>query len=128
MVRSQNEQHLPLSLTPEKDGRVGFVSDFRKSNDALIRKPWPIPDVTKISEDTGKHAHVSALDLSMGYCHFAPDEESSKESCAIALIWGKHECKLLPVGLHLHPDCFQQHHEVDHSVLSKGCVVTQMTC
>jgi len=50
---------------------------------------------------------ATSLDLNMG-CHHIRLDPASKQLCAIALPFGKHECQAIPMGLCNSPDIFQE--------------------
>jgi phage regulator Rha-like protein len=46
---------------------VRFISDFRKLNEQLIRKPYLIPKIAQMLQELEKFAYANSLDLNMGY-------------------------------------------------------------
>ena len=91
----------------KKDGSVWFISDFRKLNKCIKRKPYPIPKIQDLLLKLEGFQYATSLDLNMGYYHIelSPD---SKRLYAIVLLWGKYEYQKLPMGLCNSPDIFQE--------------------
>ena len=97
----------PSFIIAKKDHRVRFITDYRKLNRCIVRKPWPMPHIMDLIQDIGEYAYVTALDLSMGYYHFELDEKL-KELSTFMLPWGLYRYKRLPMGLNISPDLFQE--------------------
>ena len=98
----------PSFIVPKKDGRVRFITDYRKLNKWIKRKPWPMPHINDMLNDIGQFSYVTALDLSMGFYHFELSEEL-KQLTTFMLPWGLYRYKRLPMGLCVSPDLFQEH-------------------
>ena len=96
----------PTFIIPKSDGTVRSVSDFRKVNAQLVRKPFPIPKITDIMQQLEGFSHASALDLNMGYYTIRLDK-SSQRICTIVTPWGKYQYQRLPMGVMCAPDIFQ---------------------
>ena len=59
----------PSFIIPKKDGRVRWLSDFRKLNSLIVRKPYPLPKIQDILLRRGKYTYFTKIDLSMMfYC------------------------------------------------------------
>jgi len=82
-------------IVPKKDGAARFITDHREVNQRIVRKPWPMPHIADLLQDIGRCSHVSALDLSMGYCHFKLDKQLQDMSTFV-LPWGLHKYIQLP--------------------------------
>jgi hypothetical protein len=82
----------PTFIIPKKDGTARFITDFRKLNQAILRKPYPLPNIADIVQRQEGFTFITKLDLSMGYYHFVLDEESSA-LCVIVTPWGKFRYK-----------------------------------
>ena len=96
----------PTFIVPKKDGSARFVTDFRKLNQAILRKPYPLPNIAQIVQRREGFTYLTKLDMNMGYYHFVLDEESSA-LCVIVTPWGKFRYKRLPQGCCISSDIFQ---------------------
>jgi hypothetical protein len=104
---NDSEWGAPTFIIPKKDGRIRFISDFRKLNTFLKRKPYPIPKIQDMLLKLKGFTYASALDLNMGYYTIRLDPDAQK-LCTIVLPWGKYKYKRLPMGLAGSPDIFQE--------------------
>ena len=57
----------PTFITPKKDGRVRWVSDFRELNKALIRDIYPLPVIHSVIMKRKGFKFFTKLDLTMMY-------------------------------------------------------------
>jgi hypothetical protein len=101
-----SEWALPSSLS-KKDKTVCFVSDFQEVNKRLIRKPFPIPKISKVLQEIEGFSYATALDLNMGYYTIRLDPDASK-ICRVIFPWGEYSYKKLPMGIAGYPDIFQE--------------------
>jgi len=104
---SNTEWAAPTFIIPKKEGTVRLVTDFRQLNKALIRKPFPIPNIQDILQKIGGFTYATALDLNMGYYNIRLDPYSAS-LCTLILPWGKYKYNRLPMGIKNSPDIFQQ--------------------
>ena len=102
----ESEWAAPTFIIPKKNNTVRFISDFRKLNAALKRKPYPIPKIQDMLQKLEGFKYATALDLNMGYytIRLNPDAQNL---CTIVLPWGKYKYKRLPMGVAGSPDIFQ---------------------
>jgi len=63
----ESEWAAPTFIIPKKNNTVRFISDFRKLNAALKRKPYPIPKIQDMLQKLEGFRYATALDLNMGY-------------------------------------------------------------
>jgi hypothetical protein len=96
----------PSMSIPKKTGDIRVVTDFRKLNEYLVRKPYPLPKISELLQTLQGFRYATALDLSMGYYHI-PLDEASQKLCATVFPWGKYKYKRLPMGIKNSPDIFQ---------------------
>ncbi len=82
------------------------ISDFRELNKCIVRKPYPIPQISTILQELEGFTYATALDLNMGYYTIRLDPMASK-MCTIIFPWGKYSYKRLPVGFGGSADIFQ---------------------
>ena len=93
-------------IIPKKTGDVRVVTDFRKLNAVLKRKPFPLPKIADILQKLQGFTYATALDLSMGYYHI-PLDEHTQDLCTTVVPWGKYKYLRLPMGIKNSPDIFQ---------------------
>ena len=104
----ESEWAAPTFIIPKKNNTVRFISDFRRLNTALKRKPYQIPKIQDMLQKLEGFKYATALDLNMGYYTIKltvnPDAQNL---CTIVLPWGKYKYKRLPMGVAGSPDIFQ---------------------
>ena len=86
----ESEWAAPTFIIPKKNNTVRFISDFRRLNAALKRKPYPIPKIQDMLQKLEGFKYATALDLNMGYytIKLNPDAQNL---CTIVLPWGKYK-------------------------------------
>jgi hypothetical protein len=104
---SDSEWASPTFIIPKKNGTVRVVSDFRKLNSLLKRKPFPIPKIQDVLQKLGGFTFATSLDLNMGYYTIRLTPGSSR-LCTIIFPWGKYQYTCLPMGVAGSPDVFQE--------------------
>ena len=85
---SDSQWASPTFIIPKADNTVRSVSDFRKVNACLIRKPYPIPKISGIMQELEGFQFATALDLNMGYYTLRLDP-FSQDICTIITPWGQ---------------------------------------
>jgi hypothetical protein len=85
-------------IIPKKDSTVCTISDFRELNKRIVRKPYPIPKISKILQELECFTYATALDLNMGYYTIRLDPMAS-EMCTIIFLRRKYSYKRLPMGV-----------------------------
>ena len=106
---SRNEDLHYLSscfIIPKKDQTVRFITDFRKLNKMIVRKPYPLPNIQETLTTIGNFTYATVVDLVMGYYHMRLSEKA-KRLCGIVLPWGTYNYNMLPMGLCIATDVFQ---------------------
>lgn len=102
----QSEWGSPTFIVPKKDNKVRFVSDFRRLNLKLKRKPYPLPRISDTLQQLEGFQYATSLDMNMGYYHIRLSPEAS-DMCTIITEFGKYRYKRLPMGVSCSPDIFQ---------------------
>jgi hypothetical protein len=84
LTRTGPAKYLSLTfIIPKKDGRVRWVSDFRKLNTMITRRVYNLPRIHDILRKRSHYLFFTKLDISMQYwCPFELDDDS-KELCTI---------------------------------------------
>ena len=107
MERSHDsEWAAPTFIQKKKTGDIRVLTDFRRLNAVLKRKPFPLPKISDLLLKLNGFKYATAIDLSMGYYHI-PLDKHSQELCTTILPWGKFRYKRLPMGVSSAPDIFQ---------------------
>ena len=102
----ESEWGAPSFIIPKKNGTVRFISDFRKLNTLLKRKPYPIPKIQDMLLKLQGFKYATSLDLNMGYYTIRLNPTTA-DMCTIVLPFGKYRYKRLPMGIAGSPDIFQ---------------------
>ena len=97
----------PTFIIPKPNGTVRMVSDFRKLNANLVRKPYPIPKISGIMQELKGFQYATALNLNMGYYTIRLDP-GSQDMCTNVTPWGKYKYLRLPMEIMCAPDIFQE--------------------
>ena len=103
---NESEWGSPTFIIPKKDGTVRFISDFRRLNQKIKRKPYPLPRISDTLQQLESFRYATSLDINMGYYHIRLSERSS-DMCTIITEFGKYKYKRLPMGVSCSPDIFQ---------------------
>jgi hypothetical protein len=104
---SDSEWAAPTFMQAKKTGDVRILTDFRRLNAQIRRKPFPLPKISDLLRKLSGFKYATAIDLSMGYYHIPLDLEAQK-LCTTILPWGKYQYKRLPMGVKTSPDIFQR--------------------
>jgi hypothetical protein len=95
----------PSFIMPKKNNSVCFLSNFWVVNRRLVRKLFPIPNMSMVLHELEGFSFATALDFKLGYCTIRLDSDASK-ICTIIFPWGKYSYKQLPMGIAGYPDIF----------------------
>ena len=96
----------PVFIIPKKEGTVRLLTDYRKVNGQIVRKPFPIPRIADTLQQLEGFTFATALDLNMGY-YTIPLAECSKDITTIVTEFGKFRYTCLPMGMVISGDVFQ---------------------
>ena len=79
----------PSFIIPKIDQNVCMISDFcfREVSKRLVRKPFPIPKLSRVLQELEGFTFTTALDLNMGYYTIRLDTDAST-ICTIIFPWG----------------------------------------
>jgi hypothetical protein len=91
--------------TSQKTGDVHILTDFRRLNAQIKRKPFPLPKISDLLRKLSGFKYATAIDLSMGYYHMPLDLEVQK-LCTTISPWEKYQYKRLTMGVKTSPDIF----------------------
>ena len=71
----ESEWGSPTFIMPKKDMKICFVSDFRRLNVKLKRKPcYPLPRIGDTLQNLEGFQYATSLDMNMGYYHIVLSE------------------------------------------------------
>ena len=78
----------PTFIQPKKTGNIRVLTNFRKLNDCIERKPFLFLKIGEAIQKLENLKSATALDLSQGFYSIQIDEDSQK-LCTTVLPWGK---------------------------------------
>ena len=84
-----------------------ILPDFREMNKRIVRKPYPLPEISTVLQELEGFQWATSLDLNMGYYRIGLDPDSFK-ICTIVVSWGKYSYQRPPMGISGSPDIFQE--------------------
>ena len=94
-------------IVDNKDHSNLFCVNFRKLNQVIKKKSYPLPVIDNILALPGKVKYFTSLDLKSGYWQVLM-EESDKEKTALTCHWGLFEFNVMHFGLSNAPAVFQE--------------------
>ena len=103
----ESEWCFPSFIIPKKDGRVRWLSDFRKLNELIVRKPFLLPRIQDILHQRGKYTYFTKINLLMMFYCFELSKRS-KHICVISTEENNHCYNRLPMGVKISPDVAQR--------------------
>ena len=106
LEHAPSEWAFPTFIIPIKDGRVRWVSDFRKLNKLLKRPRYFLPSISEIMQRRKGFKFITKIDIAMGFSTFEIDAPS-QQLCIISTPYGLYKYKRLPMGITNSPDLFQ---------------------
>jgi hypothetical protein len=82
---SDSEWAAPIFIQAKKTGDVRILTDFRRLNAQIRRKPFPLPRISDLLRKLSGFKYAMAIDLSMGCYHIPLDLEAQKLCTTILL-------------------------------------------
>jgi hypothetical protein len=86
---SDSEWAAPIFMQAKKTGDVRILTDFRRLNAHIKRKPFPLPKIIDLLRKLSGFKYATVIYLGMGYYHIQLDLEAQK-LCTTILPWGKY--------------------------------------
>ena len=102
----RSEWAFPTFLIPKKDGRVCWISDFRRLNKLLTCPRYFLPNIPSIMQKRSGFTHITKIDISMGFYTFELDDQA-QHFFVISTPFGPFKYLHLSIGLTNSPDVFQ---------------------
>ena len=102
-----NEWSSPSFAIAKKNDTIRFVTDFWVLNEKLKRNPYPLPLFKEILHNLALFKYATRIDLNMGYYSMRLDEESKRKRVP-CLPWGFYAYNMLPMGLKIASNVFQE--------------------
>jgi hypothetical protein len=81
---------------------VRILTDFRRINAQVKRKPFPLPKISDLLRKLSGFKYATAIDLSMGFYHIPLGLEAHK-LCTTILPWGKIPVQKVTNGCEIKP-------------------------
>jgi hypothetical protein len=104
---SDYEWAAPTFIQAKKTGDVQILTDFKRLNAQIKRKPFLLPNISNLLRKLSGFKYDTEVELIMGYYHIPLDLEAQK-LCSTILPWGKYQYKRLPMGVKTSPGTFQR--------------------
>ncbi len=79
----------PSFIIPKKDQTVHTISDFREFNKLIVRKPYPIPEISTTLQELEDFTYATTLDLIMG-CYTIKLDLTAAKISSVMFPWGKY--------------------------------------
>ena len=102
----QYQYGTPVFIIPNKEGTVGFIIDYLRFNQKLVRKPYQLSIIGNTIQQLEGFHYVTALYINMGY-YTIRFFNMSQEMTTIVTKFGKFGYNRLPMGMCASGDIFQ---------------------
>jgi hypothetical protein len=86
---SDSEWAAPTFIQSKKTGDVRILTDCRRLDAHIKRKPFPLPKISDMLTKLSGFKYATAIDLIMDYYHISLDLEAQK-LCTAIFPWGKY--------------------------------------
>ena len=100
----------PTFIIPKKDNRIRWVSDFRRLNRVIKRKPYALPIIHDILRRRAGYKFFTKIDISMQYYTFGLTKRA-QDLCVITTPFGYYKYLRVPMGILTSPDFAQEQME-----------------
>jgi hypothetical protein len=104
--QSSSQWASPTFIIPKKDLTVRTITNFRRLNKHIIRRPYPVPKISTTLQELEGFTYATALDLNMGYYTIRLDPRVV-DMFTIIFPWGTYSYLRLPMGFAGSADIFQ---------------------
>mmetsp|Transcript_27157 Transcript_27157/g.39950 ORF Transcript_27157/g.39950 Transcript_27157/m.39950 type:complete len:553 (-) Transcript_27157:1456-3114(-) len=104
---TNSEWAAPTFGIPKKNGEIRIMTDFRKINESLKRSLHPLPLIREILDQIRQFRWVTVIDLVMAY-YCMGLLEKSKDILTKIVPWGKYSYQVLPMGVSVAMNIFQE--------------------
>ena len=102
----QSQCGTPVFIIPNKEGTVGFITDYIRFNQKLVRNTYPLTRIGKTMQQLEGFQYATALDLKMGY-YIVRISPASQDITTIVTEFGKLRYNRLHMEMCALVDIFQ---------------------
>ena len=96
----------PVFIVPKKEGTAGFITDYHRLNQKLVRNPYHLPKIGDTMHQLQVFQYATALDLNMGYYTISLSP-TSQDMMTIVTEFGIFRYNRLPIGMCASGDILQ---------------------
>ena len=101
-----NPYGTPVFIIPKKERTLKFITDYRRINQKLVRKPYPLPRIGDTMQKLEVFQYATALYLNMGY-YTIMISPASQDMTTVVTEFEKFRYNSLPMGMCASGDIFQ---------------------
>lgn len=94
-------------IVEKDDGSIRLCLDPRDLNKCILKKYYEIPTINDLKSQIGNSKFFSVLDLKESFWQIALTEDS-KKYCTFSTIYGSYYFNVLPFGLEISAETFQE--------------------
>lgn len=100
----------PTFIIPKKNNQIRWVSDFRRLNRYIRRRPYQLPIIHDVLRRRFGYKYFTKIDISMQYYTFGLTDRA-QSYCVIATPFGYYKYLRVPMGVLSSPDFAQEQME-----------------